>query len=77
MSDAQRDAIAKMIVQKKARDTGSKDTVAKKEIPITKKIIIKKQVAPEPSIETNELQNLMELIDIKKIVRDLVQEELA
>ena len=77
MSDAQRDAIAKMIAQKKLREAGSKDTVAKKEIPVTKKKIIKKQVTPESSIESNELQNLMELIDIKKIVRNLVQEELA
>ena len=69
-----------MIAQKK---TGSKDTVVKKEIPATKKStklkknIVKKQVIPEFSIETNELQNLMELIDIKKIVWYIVQEELA
>ena len=39
-------------------------------------MLLKKTPVPEVSEQTTEIQNLMELIDIKKIVRDLVQEEL-
>jgi hypothetical protein len=72
MNDDAKVAIARMIAQKNA---------GKKIKPtIKKKVVIKKPVTEQVSDSSidkpTEIQNLMELIDIKKIVRDLVQEEL-
>jgi hypothetical protein len=72
MNDDAKTAIARMIAQKNAGKK-SKPT-------IKKKVVIKKPVTEQVSDSSidkpTEIQNLMELIDIKKIVRDLVQEEL-
>src|ERR1700741_2184837 len=68
MSDNAKTAIARMIAQKNA-DKKSKPTVKKKDV-------IKKPASIDKPMESLQIQNLMELIDIKKIVRDLVQEEL-
>jgi hypothetical protein len=68
MSDDAKTAIARMIAQKNAGKE-SKPTVKKKDV-------IKKPASIDKPMESLQIQNLMELIDIKKIVRDLVQEEL-
>jgi hypothetical protein len=67
VSDEMRDAINKMVAQKKT-GSQSKDT--------TRKVAIKKIVKPALALpELPEIQNLLELIDIRKIVRDMIQEE--
>jgi len=65
-----KDVIAKMIAQKKS---GSQS----KSNPIIKKTVVKKPVAKIiPTDEkTTEINNLLELMDIRKIVRDIIQEE--
>jgi len=62
-------AIAKMMAQKQ---------VSKKSGPvIRKKVSIKKPPKLSDDEKSTELQNLMELIDIKGIIQELVQKELA
>ena len=62
-------AIAKMMAQKQ---------VSKKSGPvIRKKVSIKKPPKLSDDKKSTELQNLMELIDIKGIIQELVQKELA
>jgi hypothetical protein len=68
MNNDAKTAIARMIAQKNASKE-SKPTVKKKDV-------IKKPASIDKPTESLQVQNLMELIDIKKIVRDLVQEEL-
>jgi hypothetical protein len=79
MNDDAKTAIARMIAQKNA----SKESkpVIKKKVVIKKQplVITKKASDPDLSIDESklqEIQNLMELIDIRKIVHDLVHEEL-
>lgn len=72
MNDDAKTAIARIIAQKN-EIRGKEGKPA-----IKKKVVIKKPV-PDSSIDKPklwEIQNLMELIDIKKIVRDLIHEEL-
>ena len=70
MNNDAKTAIARMIAQKNASKE-SKPAVKKKDV--IKKPSIDKPTADDQSLQ---IQNLMELIDIKKIVHDLVQEEL-
>ena len=70
MNNDAKTAIARMIAQKNAGKE-SKPAVKKKDV--IKKPSIDKPTADDQSLQ---IQNLMELIDIKKIVHDLVQKEL-
>src|SRR4051794_9950660 len=80
MNDDTKTAIARMITQKNA----SKESkpVIKKKVVIKKQpsVITKKTSDPDLSIDESklrEIQNLMELIDIRKIVHDLVHKKLV
>lgn len=75
MSDEKRDAIAKMIAQKKTGSQSGSSTT--KKIMFSSASKTKKPVAKiTPTDErTTEINNLLELIDIRKIVRDMIQEE--
>ena len=70
-------AIAKMMVQKQVSRKSSSPVVRKK-VSI-KKPAVKQIIQPKLSDDekSTELQNLMELIDIKGIIQELVQKELA
>ena len=70
-------AIAKMMAQKQVSRKSS-SPVVRKNVSI-KKPAIKQIIQPKLSDDekSTELQNLMELIDIKGIVQELVQKELA
>src|ERR1700741_4688616 len=68
MNDDAKTAIVRIIAQKNAGKE-RKPTVKKKDV-------INKPASIDKPMESLQIQNLMELIDIKKIVRDLVQEEL-
>ncbi len=68
-------AIAKMMAQKQVSKKSSSPVVRKK-VSI-KKPAIKQIIQPPDEEKSTELQNLMELIDIKGIIQELVQKELA
>ena len=68
-------AIAKMMAQKQVSRKSSSPVVRKK-VSI-KKPAIKQIIQPPDEEKSTELQNFMELIDIKGIIQELVQKELA
>src|SRR5438270_9234595 len=73
----QKITITKMMAQKQVSKKSSSPVVRKKvsiKKPAIKQIIQRKLSDDEKSTE---LQNLMELIDIKEIIQELVQKELA
>ena len=71
------DIIAEIIRQRNASSTASVNLVPKKKATVKKPVA--KQIVTKESVdlpEMTEIQNILELIDIRKIVLDLIREEL-